>query len=127
VRDQASLLSLEAYVPPRFSVRKGKSLARCTANDSEWLVVVRAPITELEAMLVEVLSCSVAPGSRACSRTGRVGGTHLFEQFFTPNCLVAASGPTLLSGKDANVTVLFCDIVVQRISNAWEHLDLRLD
>lgn len=71
-----------------------------------------APITELEAMLVEVLSCSVAAGlARVQQEQVALEARILFEQFFTPELSrQLQADPTLLSGKDANVTVLFCDI-----------------
>jgi len=112
-RDHDSFMNLEAYVasPILDSVgetvgalygerRPGKSSCRVT------------PISELEAMLVELLSCSVAAGNaRMKQEQAALQARVLFEQFFTPELSrQLESDPALLSGRDCDVTVLFADI-----------------
>jgi adenylate cyclase len=113
IRDQASLLSLEAYVASPILNSAGEVIGTLygerQASGSSLCV---APITELEAMLVEVLSCSVAAGlARLQQEQVALEARILFEQFFTPELSrQLQADPTLLSGRDANVTLLFCDI-----------------
>ena len=63
-------------------------------------------------MLVELLSCSVAAGiARMEQEKAAIEARVLFDQFFTPELSrQLQADPMLLSGKDAIVTVLFCDI-----------------
>jgi adenylate cyclase len=72
----------------------------------------RATITEPEAMLVEVLACGVAAGlARLEQEQAALAARVQFEQFFTPELsLHLARQPDLLKGRDAEVTLLFCDI-----------------
>src|SRR5262249_29573876 len=70
------------------------------------------PMTRLGAMLVELLARGVAAGlarvrQEAKTRAARVQ----FEQFFTPELSRhLATEPDLLKGREAIVSVLFCDI-----------------
>ena len=113
IRDQASLMDLEAYVasPILDSVgsRRRGPVWRAPGDRVSASV---APITELEAMLVELLSCSVAAGiARMEQEKAAIEARVLFDQFFTPELSrQLQADPMLLSGKDAIVTVLFCDI-----------------
>ena len=70
------------------------------------------PITELEAMLVEVLARGVAAGIARMEQEKIVLAAHVrFEQFFTPELArQLAIQPDLLEGRDTDVTILFCDI-----------------
>ena len=126
------MLSLEAYVASPILSPQGEVIGTLygerQASGSSLCVT---PITELEAMLVEVLSCSVAAGlARLEQEQVALEARILFEQFFTPELSrQLQADPTLLSGKDANVTVLFCDIrgfsrISQRVGAT---VDLRLD
>jgi adenylate cyclase len=113
VRDQASLLNLEAYVASPILSPQGDVIGTLYGErraSSASLSV--APITELEAMLVEVLSCGVAAGlARLQQEQVALEARVLFEQFFTPELSrQLQADPTMLSGRDASVTVLFCDI-----------------
>jgi adenylate cyclase len=80
------------------------------------------PITELQAMLVEVLACGVAAGlARLEQEQAAVAARVQFEQFFTPELSrQLALQPDLLQGRDAEVTILFCDI--RGFSRISEHL-----
>lgn len=111
--DPASLVSLEAYVASPILNPQGDVIGTLygerRANQSSAGII---PITELEAMLVEVLSCSVAAGlARIEQEQAASQARVLFEQFFTPELSrQLQADPALLTGRDATVTVLFCDI-----------------
>jgi adenylate cyclase len=70
------------------------------------------PITELEAMLVELLAGGVAAGlARLEQEHVALAARVQFEQFFTPELSrQLAARPDLLKGRDTEVTLLFCDI-----------------
>jgi adenylate cyclase len=70
------------------------------------------PITELEASLVELLARGVAAGlARVDQERAALEARVRFEQFFTPQLARQLEvNPNLLKGRDAEVTLLFCDI-----------------
>jgi adenylate cyclase len=70
------------------------------------------PVSRLEAMLVELLAGGVAAGlARVAQEQAAARARVQFEQFFTPELTTAlAAQPDLLQGRDASVTLLFCDI-----------------
>ena len=73
---------------------------------------IGAPITKLEAMLVELLAGGVAAGL-ACleQEQAAVRARVQFEQFFTPELSRQLEAePDLLGGRDSEITVLFCDV-----------------
>jgi class 3 adenylate cyclase len=69
-------------------------------------------ISKLEAMLVETFACSVAAGLLRIEQERKLLAAQVrFEQFFTPELArQLAAEPDLLRGRDAEVTLLFCDI-----------------
>jgi adenylate cyclase len=78
-------------------------------------------ITKIEAMLVELLACSVAAGlARVEHEKAALFARIQFEQFFTPELSrLLAERPNMLEGRDAEVTILFCDVRgFSRISSA---------
>ena len=83
-------------------------------------------ITQVEAILVELLSTSVAAGlARLAQEKAAVEARVLFEQFFTPELSQQLQAqPDLLLGKDTEVTLLFCDI--RGFSAVSEQLGARL-
>src|SRR5207244_4923878 len=70
------------------------------------------PITEVEALFVELLARGVAAGlARLEQEQSALAARVQFEQFFTPELArQLAEQPDPLKGRDAEVTVLFCDI-----------------
>jgi adenylate cyclase len=70
------------------------------------------PVGKLEAMLVELLACGVATGLARQEQERAALAAHVrFEQFFTPELARhLAQEPDLLEGREAEVTLLFCDI-----------------
>lgn len=69
-------------------------------------------ISKHEAMLVELLSYSVATGlARLEQEKAALKAVGQFEQFFTPELSRQLEAqPDLLKGRDCEVSVLFCDI-----------------
>lgn len=69
-------------------------------------------IGNLEAMLVETLARGVAAGRARVDQERAVAAAQVrFEQFFTPELSrQLASNPDLLTRRDTEITVLFCDI-----------------
>jgi adenylate cyclase len=69
-------------------------------------------ITKIEALLVELLACSVAAGlARVEHEKAALFARIQFEQFFTPELSrLLAERPNMLEGRDAEVTILFCDV-----------------
>jgi adenylate cyclase len=71
-----------------------------------------APLTEVDAMLVELVARSVAAGlARLEQERAALAARVQFEQFFTPQLAdQLARHPDWLQGRRAEVTILFCDI-----------------
>jgi adenylate cyclase len=67
---------------------------------------------KLEAMLVDLLACGVAAGlARQAQEKAALEAQVRFEQFFGPDLARRlAHEPNLLEGRDAVVTLLFCDV-----------------
>jgi adenylate cyclase len=78
----------------------------------EGLSATLPQITQLEAMLVEVLASAVAAGlSRLDNEKKALEQRVKFSQFFTPELArQLEENPNLLKGDDFDITVLFCDI-----------------
>ncbi len=83
-------------------------------------------ITEVEAILVELLSSGVASGlARIEQEKAAVAARVLFDQFFTPELSRQLEAePDLLLGKDVEVTLLDCDI--RGFTDVSEQLGARL-
>jgi adenylate cyclase len=74
--------------------------------------LARPRITELEAMLVELLASGVSTGlARLEQEKAALEADVRFSQFFTKELTrLLALHPDLLNGRDSEVSVLFCDI-----------------
>jgi len=109
----SSMAMLDAYVASPILDRDGAMLGalyghregRSTAGGG-------AGITQMEALLVETLASGVAVGlARLEQEKLAVAQKVQFEQFFSPQLAAQLEAePDLLRGRDADVTVLFCDI-----------------
>ena len=75
-------------------------------------IAARQAISELEAQLVDTLASGVAVGLERQRQSKAAWEAQVqFEQFFTPQLAVELrKDPELLKGRDAQVTLLFCDI-----------------
>jgi adenylate cyclase len=82
----------------------------------------RSSISKLELMLVDLLALGVGTGlARQEQEKAALKATALFEQFFTRQLAqTLARQPDLLDGREAEVSVLFCD--VRGFSSASERL-----
>jgi adenylate cyclase len=71
-----------------------------------------AAVGEVEATLVDVLACGVATGlAREEQEKAALEARNRFEQFFTPELARRLEADrSLLKGRQADVTVLFCDV-----------------
>jgi adenylate cyclase len=108
-----SLLGIKAVVAAPILSRHGEVLGALYGDRrSESLLVLSGPITELEASLVELLARGVAAGlARIDQERATLEARVRFEQFFTPQLARQLElNPDLLQGRDAEVTLLFCDI-----------------
>ena len=71
------------------------------------------PVSEIEAKLFELLAYGVASGlARVEQERQLIAERVKFEQFFTPELarLLQSRGDEMLVARDAEITVLFCDI-----------------
>lgn len=109
----ASLIGVKAVVAAPILSREGAVIGALYGErrrDSGFLN--EKPITELEAMLVELLAGGVAAGlARLAQEQAALAARVQFEQFFTPELSRQLEArPDLLKGRDTEVTLLFCDI-----------------
>ncbi|MEO8496878.1 MAG: adenylate/guanylate cyclase domain-containing protein [Planctomycetota bacterium] len=113
VTGAASLQGVQALVAAPILDPRGEVIGalygdrRQPAQDSD-----SVDITQLEAMLVELLASGVAAGlARLEQERTALAARVRFEQFFTPELAQQLeSHPDLLDGKDAEITALFCDV-----------------
>jgi len=109
----SSMAAIEAYVASPILDRDGRVIGALYGHRSRGGVeAAHAGITSLEALLVETLACGVAGGlARLEQEKAALQQKVQFEQFFTPQLAgELEANPDLLRGRDADVTVLFCDI-----------------
>jgi adenylate cyclase len=107
-----SLMGVQAVVAAPILDREGKVIGALYGNRRGRGPASGVPLTELEATLTEVLASSVAAGlARLEQERAALAARVQFEQFFTPELArYLADQPDLLEGRDAEVTLLFCDI-----------------
>ena len=109
----SSLLEVEAVVAAPILDGQGAVIGALYGDRrGGGATVIAEPITELEAVLVEVLARGVAAGLVRQESEKAVLAAHVqFEQFFTPELArQLARQPNLLDGRDTEVSILFCDI-----------------
>jgi adenylate cyclase len=110
----ASLINVQSFVAAPFLNRSGEVLGvlygeRRVSADSQ----VRPPIREIDAKLVELLAYGVASGLVRMEQERQLIAERVrFEQFFTPELarVLEIRGDEMLAARDAEITVLFCDI-----------------
>jgi adenylate cyclase len=108
-----SLRGIRAVVAAPILDRSGRVIGALYGDRRrEGSAALTAPITELDAMLVELLASGVAAGlARLEQEKVALAARVQFEQFFTPELSRQLEAePTLLKGRDSEVTLLFCDI-----------------
>jgi adenylate cyclase len=109
----ASLQDVAAIVAAPILNRHGVAIGAVYGDRRQKSGYARVPtVSELEAMLVELVSCAMAAGlARIEQEQAALRARVQFEQFFTPELARhLALQPDLLEGRDCEVTVLFCDI-----------------
>lgn len=109
----SSMASIDAYVAAPILDREERVIGALYGHRSRTGVETpHAAITSLEALLVETLAYGVAGGlARLEQEQSALAQKVQFEQFFTPQLASELeANPDLLQGRDAEVTVLFCDI-----------------
>ncbi len=111
--DGSSLVGIKAVVAAPILGGSGEVLGALYA-DRHRGVQSKSPqiISKVEAMLVELLASSVATGlARLEQEQAALRARVQFEQFFTPELSRQLQvQPDLLEGRDAEVSLLFCDI-----------------
>jgi len=108
----SSMASLEAFVAAPILSQDGTVLGALYGHREGRVAHGRYEISELEALLVETLACGVATGlARLEQEKLTLRQKVQFEQFFSPQLSERLEQePDLLRGRDAEVTVLFCDL-----------------
>ena len=110
----ASLVNVQSFVAAPFLNRSGEVLGvlygerRVSADKT-----LRPPIREIDAKLVELLAYGVASGLARMEQERQLIAERVrFEQFFTPELarMLEIRGDEMLAARDAEITVLFCDI-----------------
>ncbi|HMF12018.1 MAG TPA: adenylate/guanylate cyclase domain-containing protein, partial [Gemmataceae bacterium] len=107
----ASLMGVKALVAAPILDRQGQVIGVLYGDRSSKADGLR-PITQIEAMLVELLANGVAAGlARVEHEQAALRAQVQFEQYFTPRLSRRLSAnPELLDGREEDVSVLFCDI-----------------
>ena len=108
-----SIAAIETYVAAPILGRDGDVIGAVYGHRSRELAgASTAEITHLEALLVQTLASGVAAGlARMDQEKASLARKVQFEQFFSPELSAQLDAqPDLLEGRDADVTVLFCDI-----------------
>jgi adenylate cyclase len=118
-----SLHHVAAVVAAPILNRDGEVIGALYGDRLRWGVWRDAPpVTELDAMLVQLLAREVAARlARLEQEQAALAARVQFEQFFTPELARQLERhPDLLEGREADVSVLFCD--VQGFSGVSERL-----
>ena len=107
----SSMAVLDAYVAAPILSPQGEVLGAVYGH-REGHAAGSPEISQLEALLVETLACGVATGlARLEQQKEALRQKVQFEQFFSPQLSERLEAePDLLRGRDAEVTVLFCDL-----------------
>ncbi len=108
----SSMAVLDAYVAAPILSQSGDVLGALYGHREGRTAQGTHEISELEALLVETLACGVATGlARLEQEKETVRQKVQFEQFFSPQLSERLEQePDLLRGRDAEVSVLFCDL-----------------
>jgi adenylate cyclase len=108
LQEDASLTGIQAVVAAPILDRDGRVIGALYGDRQARFPASSSSITKLDAMLVELLARGVASG---LARLDQEKALVRLEQFFTPDLAhQLVTRPELLEGRDAHVTVLFCDI-----------------
>ena len=110
---KSSLAQVDAVAASPILDRNGEVIGALYGDRQAGAASPLAPrITQADAMLVETLAAGVAAGiARLEQEQAALAAQVRFEQFFTPELARELTlHPDLLEGRDAEVSLLFCDI-----------------
>lgn len=108
-----SVASIDTFVASPILGRDGGVIGAVYGHRSRDLTdSATTEVSHLEALLVQTLASGVAAGlARVEQEKASLARKVQFEQFFSPELAARLDAePDLLAGRDAEVTVLFCDI-----------------
>lgn len=108
-----SLVGVEVVVASPILSPKGEIIGAIYGDSRQESYTASSPkITKIEAIVVELLARGVAVGlARMEQEQNAIAARVQFEQFFTKELSEQlAREPTLLEGRDSEVSLLFCDI-----------------
>ena len=108
----SSTFGIDAVVAAPILDRKGEVIGALYGERRLTGAETQEPISQLEAMLVEVLASGVAAGlARVEQEQAALRSRVQMEQHFTPRLASKLlDHPELLVGRDKEVSVLFCDV-----------------
>lgn len=111
-RQAASLVGVQSLVAAPLLDSDGQVVGAVYGDRRADDVAAFEPISERDAVLVEMVACGAAAGlARAAEEKAALESQIQFERFFTPQLAQRLQrDPTLLEGRDAEISVLFCDI-----------------
>jgi adenylate cyclase len=108
-----SVAAIDTFVASPILGRDGGVIGAVYGHRSRDLTnSANTEVSHLEALLVQTLASGVAAGlARVEQEKASLARKVQFEQFFSPELAARLDAePDLLAGRDAEVTVLFCDI-----------------
>ena len=108
----ASLVHLQTVVAAPLLAPDGQVIGALYGERQRDGLRPQRQVGKLEAVLVDLLACGVATGlARQQQERAALQARICFEQFFTPELARHLERePNLLDGRDADVTLLFCDV-----------------
>jgi len=109
---EISLRNVVAYVAAPIKNPQGEVIGAVYGDRRTGFDVLRQPIGEIDGHFVEILACGIAGGLQRLASEREVLARRLqFEQFVTAEVArQIEEDPESLTGRDADVTILFCDI-----------------
>lgn len=107
-----SLMGVQSIVAAPILDEHGEVIGALYGDNRLSSATASRALTKLDAMLVELLSCGVASGLARLKQQQAADSLRVqFAQFFTKQLAEELEkDETLLEGRDADVSVLFCDI-----------------
>lgn len=108
----ASLLDVESVVAAPILSPTGEVIGALYGDRRRVINDRRESLSSLEARLMELLACGISSGLARQQQEEAARKMRLqFEQFFSPELAEELEqNPDLLLGRDAEVSILFCDI-----------------
>lgn len=107
-----SLQSLDTVIASPLLSKSGEVIGALYGEQAQKEGVALPTVGKLEALLVDLIACGVSTGLARQEHERRAAEARArFEQFFTPELAQELQrSPDLLEGREAIVTMLFCDV-----------------